>query len=62
MINYCVSILYNILSHPEVINSLAGTRDLQMISVLIRALCKPALNHLTTVYRTLGKDYDKEHY
>ena len=54
-----VPILYNIRPHPEVINSLTGTRDLQMVNVSIRVLCKPASNHLPTIYRTLGKDYDK---
>ncbi|OMJ88616.1 hypothetical protein SteCoe_9396 [Stentor coeruleus] len=52
-------IFYNIRPHPEVINSLTGTRDLQMVNVSIRVLCKPVAHNLPTIYRTLGKDYDK---
>ena len=52
-------ILYNIRPHPETINSLTGTRDLQMVNVSIRVLCKPLFNELPKIYRTLGKDYDK---
>lgn len=54
-----VPILYNIRPHPEVINSLTGTRDLQMVNVSIRVLCKPVSSRLPTIYRNLGKDYDK---
>lgn len=54
-----IPILYNIRPHPEVVNSLTGTRDLQMVNVSIRVLCKPSASKLPTIYRTLGKDYDK---
>ena len=52
-------ILYNIRPHPELFTSITGTRDLQMVNVSVRVLCKPAVHNLPTIYRTLGTDYDK---
>merc|ERR1712039_334386 len=37
-----------------------GSRDLQMVNISLRALCKPDTNNLTEIYRTLGYDYDEK--
>jgi prohibitin 2 len=52
-------ITYNIRPHPEVFTSITGTKDLQMVNVSVRVLCKPSAQDLPTIYRTLGTDYDK---
>ena len=52
-------ITYNIRPHPEVFTSMTGTKDLQMVNVSVRVLCKPSAPELPTLYRTLGTDYDK---
>lgn len=52
-------IVYDVRTHPRIIQSLTGTRDLQMVNVSIRVLFRPAVDRLATIYRTLGKDYDE---
>ncbi len=52
-------IVYDVRTHPRIIQSLTGTRDLQMVNVSIRVLFRPATDRLATIYRTLGKDYDE---
>ena len=50
-------IVYDVRTQPRVINSLTGTRDLQMVNISLRVLSRPDQGALPTVYRTLGKDY-----
>ena len=52
-------IVYDVRTHPRIIQSLTGTRDLQMVNVSIRVLFRPATDRLAVIYRTLGKDYDE---
>lgn len=52
-------IIYDVRTHPRIINSLTGTKDLQMANVSIRVLSRPSVEALPTVYRSLGKDYDE---
>merc|ERR1712039_302425 len=37
-----------------------GSRDLQMVNISLRALCKPDTRKLAEIYRTLGYDYDEK--
>eukprot|EP01027_Heterolobosea_sp_BB2_P023735 GEZU01035712.1.p1 GENE.GEZU01035712.1~~GEZU01035712.1.p1 ORF type:complete len:329 (+),score=95.92 GEZU01035712.1:74-988(+) len=52
-------IIYNIRTRPKIINSLTGSRDLQMVNISLRVLYKPDKNNLHTIYRTLGMNYDE---
>ncbi|GMM38694.1 prohibitin subunit [Saccharomycopsis crataegensis] len=50
---------YDIRAKPRNVSSLTGTKDLQMVNITCRVLSKPSVNHLPTIYRTLGSDYDE---
>ncbi|KNC33786.1 hypothetical protein FF38_03819, partial [Lucilia cuprina] len=52
-------IIYDVRAKPRNVASLTGTKDLQMVSITCRVLSRPQIEHLTTIYRTLGKDYDE---
>ncbi|CAG9312308.1 unnamed protein product [Blepharisma stoltei] len=52
-------IIYDVRTHPRIISSLTGTKDLQMANVSLRVLSRPNVEALPTVYRTLGKNYDE---
>ncbi|KYQ94289.1 prohibitin [Tieghemostelium lacteum] len=51
--------IYEIRPKPRVINSLTGSKDLQMVNISLRVLSKPNVSKLVSIYRTLGKDYDE---
>lgn len=42
---------------PRVISSTTGTKDLQMVNISLRLLCRPDTDHLTTIYKTIGADF-----
>lgn len=50
--------VYDVRTRPRNIQSLTGSKDLQMINITLRVLTKPDLHHLPTIYRRLGKDFD----
>lgn len=52
-------ILYDIRTRPRNIQSLTGSRDLQMVNITIRVLTKPDKDRLQSIYRKLGMDYDE---
>lgn len=52
-------IIYDVRAKPRNINSLTGTKDLQMVNITCRVLSKPRVEALSTIYRTLGQDYDE---
>lgn len=52
-------ILYDIRTRPRNIQSLTGSKDLQMVNITIRVLTKPDKGRLPTIYRRLGLDYDE---
>jgi prohibitin 2 len=52
-------IIYDVRSRPVNINSLTGSKDLQMVTISLRVLHKPDWAHLPEIYRTLGVDYDE---
>jgi len=52
-------IIYDVRTKPRTMVSLTGSRDLQMVNISLRTLCRPNEHVLPTIYRTLGKDYDE---
>jgi len=54
------AIRFDVKARPHSISSLTGTRDLQMVNISLRALCRPDPFKLPDIYRTLGPDYDEK--
>jgi len=52
-------IIYDVRTHPTVIKSVTGSKDLQMVNINLRVLYRPDQTQLTELYRTLGTDYDQ---
>jgi len=53
-------ITFDVRARPHTLTSLTGSRDLQMVNISIRTLCKPDPNKLDEIYRTLGQEYDEK--
>eukprot|EP00811_Abedinium_folium_P004160 NODE_13828_length_1144_cov_5.011799.p1 GENE.NODE_13828_length_1144_cov_5.011799~~NODE_13828_length_1144_cov_5.011799.p1 ORF type:complete len:295 (-),score=106.04 NODE_13828_length_1144_cov_5.011799:162-1046(-) len=53
-------IVFDVRVRPHTMNSLTGSRDLQMVNISVRTLCKPDISRLPEIYRTLGLDYDEK--
>jgi len=53
-------IVFDVRARPHTMTSLTGSKDLQMVNISLRALCKPDPAKLQEIYRTLGKDYDEK--
>lgn len=51
-------VVYDVRAKPRNIQSLTGSRDLQMVTITLRVLSRPDPAELPTIYRTLGTDYD----
>jgi prohibitin 2 len=51
-------IIYDIRTRPKSIDSLTGSKDLQMVQITLRILFKPDRDHLQEIYRKLGMDFD----
>lgn len=49
---------YDVRTHPKVIKSVTGSKDLQMVNISLRVLFRPDSTKLPEVYRFLGMDYD----
>jgi len=45
-------------SRPRTINSVTGTKDLQMVNISLRVLSRPVEEKLPVIYRNLGTDFD----
>ncbi len=41
------------------ISTTTGSKDLQMVSITLRVLSRPDLEHLPRIYKSLGQDYDE---
>lgn len=50
-------IIYDVRAKPHVIQSVSGSRDLQMVNIGLRVLTRPVSSHLPNIYRRLGTDY-----
>lgn len=53
-------IIFDIRARPRTIVSLTGSRDLQMVNISVRTLCRPDEFQLSEVYRHLGHTYDEK--
>jgi len=53
-------IIFDVRVRPHTINSLTGSRDLQMVNISVRSLCKPDPTMLPSMYRTVGLEYDEK--
>lgn len=51
--------IFDIRTRPRTISTVTGTKDLQMVNLTLRVLSKPDENHLPTIFKTLGVDYDE---
>ncbi|GAA5916088.1 prohibitin subunit PHB2 [Sporobolomyces salmoneus] len=52
-------IIYDVRSKPRSIASLTGTKDLQMVNITCRVLCRPRVDALPKIYTELGANYDE---
>merc|ERR1719353_407756 len=52
-------IIYDVRAKPRMIQSMTGSRDLQMVNITLRVLSRPDVPHLPQIYRELGTDYDE---
>jgi prohibitin 1 len=41
------------------ISTTTGSKDLQMVSITLRVLSRPDVEHLPKIYQNLGLDYDE---
>lgn len=53
-------IVFDVKARPHTMTSLTGSRDLQMVNISLRALCRPDPMKLPDIYRSLGQDYDEK--
>jgi len=52
-------IIYDIRTRPCNLQTLTGSKDLQMVTIGVRVLHKPDPNQLVWIYQRLGKSYDQ---
>lgn len=52
-------VIFDIRTRPVNLQTLTGSKDLQMVTIAIRVLHKPDVNHLVWIYRMLGLNYDE---
>jgi len=52
-------IIYDVRAKPRSIQSMTGSKDLQMVNISLRVLSRPDAAHLPTIYQELGTDYDE---
>ncbi|EER16578.1 Prohibitin-2, putative [Perkinsus marinus ATCC 50983] len=51
---------FDIRTKPRTLVSLTGSKDLQMVSISLRTLCRPREDKLPAIYRYVGTDYDEK--
>ena len=52
-------IIYDVRAKPRMIQSMTGSKDLQMVNITLRVLSRPDTAHLPKIYCELGTDYDE---
>jgi len=52
-------IIYDVRTKPRMIQSMTGSKDLQMVNISLRVLSRPDVPHLPQIYQELGTDYDE---
>lgn len=50
---------FNIRVRPRTLQTMTGTKDLQMVNIRLRVLFRPLADRLPQIYRTFGMDYDE---
>jgi prohibitin 2 len=50
-------ILFDVRTQPYTVQSLTGTKDLQMVNISLRVLTRPMVPQLEKIYTELGEDY-----
>jgi len=53
------AILYDVRIKPRNISTTTGSKDMQMVSLTLRVMSRPDVNHLPKIYQNLGLDYDE---
>lgn len=53
-------VIFDIRAKPRNMVSLTGSRDLQMVNITVRTLCRPDEHHLPEIYRNLGLEFDEK--
>jgi len=53
------AILYDVRIKPRNISTTTGSKDMQMVSITLRVLSRPDVDHLSKIYQSLGLDYDE---
>lgn len=51
-------IVIDVRARPRTINSITGTKDLQMANISLRVLSRPLEEELPRIYQELGTDFD----
>ena len=49
---------FDVRTRPRNVQSLTGSKDLQMVNITLRVLSKPNTSELAWIYKRLGHDYD----
>ena len=52
-------VIYDIRTRPCNLQTLTGSKDLQMVTIGVRVLHRPSVDELPWIYRRLGTDYDE---
>jgi len=52
-------VIYDIRTRPVNLQTLTGSKDLQMVTIAVRVLHKPDPSQLVLIYRMLGTNYDE---
>jgi len=52
-------IIYDVRAKPRSIQSMTGSKDLQMVNISLRVLSRPEPSNLPSIYQELGTDYDE---
>lgn len=51
-------VVFDVRTRPRNVQTLTGSKDLQMVQITLRVLTRPDTHFLPTIYRELGKDFD----
>ncbi|KAJ3018938.1 UNVERIFIED_CONTAM: Prohibitin-1, subunit of the prohibitin complex (Phb1p-Phb2p) [Siphonaria sp. JEL0065] len=52
------AVIFDVRTRPRNISTTTGSKDMQMVSLTLRVLHRPEYAHLSTIYQSLGLDYD----
>lgn len=53
------AITFDVRTKPRNISTTTGSKDMQMVSLTLRVLHRPDVQHLPKIYQNLGQDYDE---